>query len=69
MAQQPLIRRLLKDERGQDIIEYVLLTAALGVSSIAIWPLIAASIGQSYTTLDAQTQGLWMPPNPAGGGS
>ena len=69
MAQQPLIRRLLKDERGQDIIEYVLLTAALGVTSIAVWPLISASIGQSYQQLDTNTQNLWVPPNPAGGGS
>ena len=69
MTLQPLICRLLRDDRGQDIIEYVLLTAALGVSSIAVWPLIAASIGQSYQQLDTNTQDLWVPPNPAGGGS
>jgi Flp pilus assembly pilin Flp len=64
-----LMRRLLRDESGQDIIEYVLLTAALGVASMAVWPLIAASIGQSYRQLDTNTQSLWMPPDPAGGGS
>ena len=69
MTPQPLICRLLSDERGQDIIEYVLLTAALGITSIAVWPLISASIGQSYQQLDSNTQDLWVPPNPAGGGS
>lgn len=69
MTKQSLLHRLLRDERGQDVIEYVLLTAAIGVTSIAIWPLIAASIGQTYTTLDQNTQNLWVPPNPAGGGS
>lgn len=63
------MRRLLRDERGQDIIEYVLLTAALGITSIAVWPIISASIGQSYQQLDTNTQDLWVPPNPAGGGS
>ena len=69
MTMQSLIRRLLRDERGQDIIEYVLLTAALGVSSIAVWPLISATIGQTYATLDQNTQNMWVPPDPAGGGS
>ncbi len=69
MTMWSLVRRLLRDERGQDIIEYVLLTAALGITSIAVWPLISASIGQSYQQLDTNTQGLWVPPNPAGGGS
>ena len=69
MTPQPLICRLLSAERGQDIIEYVLLTAALGITSIAVWPLISASIGQSYQQLDSNTQDLWVPPNPAGGGS
>lgn len=64
---RPLLVRLLADERGQDIIEYVLLTATIGVSAIAVWPLIEASIALTYSTLDTDTQNLWVPPDPGGG--
>ncbi|HEY6507037.1 MAG TPA: hypothetical protein VIY56_03435 [Vicinamibacterales bacterium] len=60
---------LLDDESGQDIIEYVLLTAAVGLVSIATWPLIETAVRTSYQGLDTNTQGLWEPPDPSGGGS
>lgn len=56
-----------RDERGQDLIEYALLTAAVGVAGIATWPFIATSIGTAYRALDTNTQGLWQPPPPGGG--
>ena len=43
--------------------------AAIGLSGIAAWPLIVAALRVSYVTLDTQTQNLWVPPDPAGGGS
>jgi Flp pilus assembly pilin Flp len=63
-----LLSRLLRDDRGQDMIEYVLLTAAIGVVSVATWPLIEPAIRLSYQALDTNTQGLWEPPPPSGGG-
>ena len=64
-----VVERLCRDESGQDIIEYVLLTAALAFVSLATWPAIENAIQQSYQTLDTNTQNLWEPPPPAGGGS
>lgn len=64
-----LLTRLLDDDRGQDIIESVLLTAAIGLVGIATWPGIEAAIRVSYQALDTNTQNIWEPPNPAGGGS
>jgi Flp pilus assembly pilin Flp len=65
-----LLSRLVRDERGQDMIEYVLLTAALGFVSLATWPAIETAIRTSYQGLDTSTQNLWEPPPPgAGGGS
>jgi Flp pilus assembly pilin Flp len=55
-----------RDERGQDLIEYALLTAAVGVAGIATWPFIATSIGTAYRALDTNTQSLWEPPPPGG---
>jgi Flp pilus assembly pilin Flp len=57
-------RRLLRDEDGQDVIEYALLTASVGLMGIATWPLIAAGIGATYGRLDTQTQDLWEVPDP-----
>lgn len=67
MRQQ--LRRLLEDEDGQDTIEYVLVTAGIGIVSIATWPLIEAAIASTYQALDTNTQNLWVPPDPGGGGS
>jgi Flp pilus assembly pilin Flp len=58
------IKRLLRDETGQDVIEYALLTAGLGLAGIAAWPAITDTIGVVYRTLDAGTQDLWEAPDP-----
>jgi Flp pilus assembly pilin Flp len=57
-------RRLLRDEDGQDVIEYALLTAGIGLAGIATWPLISAGIGVTYQRLDRQTQDIWAVPDP-----
>ena len=65
-----LIHRLIHGEKGQDVIEYVLLTAGIGLAGIAVWPAITAAIGTVYGTLvdvNGPTQGLWEIPNPGGG--
>jgi Flp pilus assembly pilin Flp len=59
-----LWRRLVWGDDGQDVIEYALLTAAIGLAGIATWPLIEAAIGASYSLLDQQTQDLWEVPDP-----
>ena len=59
-----LLRRLLLDEDGQDILEYALLTASIGLMGIAAWPLIAAGIGAAYQRFDTRTQDIWETPPP-----
>jgi Flp pilus assembly pilin Flp len=59
-----LCRRLLKEDDGQDVIEYALLTASIGLMGIATWPLIEVAIGAAYRRLDQQTQDLWEVPDP-----
>lgn len=58
---------LAHDERGQDLVEYALLTATVGVAGIATWPLIASAIADAYQAMDTGTQELWEPPPPSGG--
>ena len=62
-----LLLRLVRDDGGQDIIEDAPLTAAVGVVSLATWPLIEVAIRSSYEALDTNTQNLWEPPAPGGG--
>lgn len=59
--------RLIREDGGQDTIEYVLLTATIGLSAIATWPFIESAIGLAYRQLDTNTQNLWIPPDPGGG--
>ncbi|MGE0814445.1 MAG: Flp family type IVb pilin [Vicinamibacterales bacterium] len=57
---------LAGDERGQDLVEYALLTAAVGLAGAATWPSIAQTIGTVYRALDSRSQALWAPPDPGG---
>ena len=59
-----LLMRLSIDDRAQDVVEYALLTASIGVIGIATWPLIAAAVGNAYQSLDADTQDIWEVPDP-----
>jgi Flp pilus assembly pilin Flp len=62
-----LIRRLLRDDRGQDLIEYGLLAFTIGLVGIAAWDAIVTGIGVGYGNWDTGTQNLWMPQDPAAG--
>jgi Flp pilus assembly pilin Flp len=61
-----LLQRLIRDDEGQDIVEYALLTAGIGLAGVAIWPAITMAIGVTYEALDAKTQDLWEVPDPGG---
>lgn len=66
-GQLSLWSRLVDDQRGQDLVEYALLTAAVGLVAIATWPAVATAIGTAYRRLDTNTQLLWEPDAPGGG--
>ena len=61
-----LWRRLLVEERGQDLIEYALLTAAIGFAAIAVWDRVRASIGNAYGVYETEVNNIWETPNPSG---
>ncbi len=58
--------RFLAGEEGQDLIEYALLTAFIGLAGAAMWPLVRDALQISYATWDSSNQGLWEPAAPAG---
>lgn len=65
-ASSRIVKRLVAEDRGQDLIEYALLTAGIGLAGLAVWPAITAAIGVAYGNLDTNTQNLWEVPNPGG---
>jgi hypothetical protein len=58
------LRRLLVDDEAQDLVEYALLTAFVGLAGMAGWAAIQAAIQQIYAAWDTAEQNLWQPPNP-----
>jgi Flp pilus assembly pilin Flp len=52
------LEELCADESGQDIVEYALLTAIIGIAGIAIWNALAIRVGIVYTAADAGVQNL-----------
>lgn len=63
--------RFRSDESGQDIVEYALLGALIGIASILTWQLLVVTVGNVYTAADTGVQATSAcTPNPisAGGG-
>lgn len=64
-----LLRRLLVDDTGQDLLEYAFLTVAIGLAAIAVFDQMRTAIGFVYNSWETGVNNLWEPPNPTGGGS
>ena len=49
-----LLKRLMSEDRGQDVIEYALLAAAISVVAIPIVPAMGTYLGTVYTVISTQ---------------
>jgi Flp pilus assembly pilin Flp len=58
---------VIADDRGQDLIEYALLTAIIGISGVLILKVLSTTMGTAYNSWDAAGQNAWQPcpPQPA----
>jgi Flp pilus assembly pilin Flp len=59
-----ILKRLLVEQDGQDLIEYALLTAALGFAGAAAFTLLGVSINTAYGAWEDGTNNLWEVPDP-----
>ncbi len=59
-----LLRRLIAEDIGQDLIEYALLTGAIGCAGVVGVNLLAAAISASYKSWDTGVNNLWEVPPP-----
>lgn len=60
------IVRFVTDDSAQDLVEYALLGAFIGVVSVLMWQGIVTLLGERYTEYNTNVPQLWEPPNPAG---
>jgi len=60
------LRRIARDDSGQDVVEYALLTAFFGLAALAAWTSIQGALGSSYSRTTTGVQSLWDPPPPSG---
>ena len=51
-----MLRQGIADDSGQDVIEYALLGAIIGIASVLTWQLLATTVGDVYSAADADVQ-------------
>ena len=58
------LSRLFLDSRGNDMIEYGLVTAGFGIVGVVVWNLIGNDIQGALGVWDLGMQDLWVVPDP-----
>jgi Flp pilus assembly pilin Flp len=59
-----LVRRFIREDDGQDLIEYALLAAIFGLAAALVLPALSARMQGAFTNWEAQVNNDWIPPNP-----
>jgi Flp pilus assembly pilin Flp len=57
---------LLADESGQDLIEYMLLTAFIAIAGYLGIQVLGSEMNTTYRSWDSATQEVWQTPEPVG---
>ena len=63
------VLRLFRDEQGQDLIEYALLTTFIAFAGLAVMDLLLGVISNTYGSQETAVNSIWVPSDPAAGGS
>jgi Flp pilus assembly pilin Flp len=64
-----LLLRLLRDEQGQDLVEYALLATFIGLVGAAAFTNIQSAIQSTYNSWNTNNNANWQMPDPGSGGS
>ena len=59
-----VVGRLLRGDRGDDLIEYALLAVTVAIAGAAALTLYPDVMQDVYTSWDAQTNTIWVPADP-----
>jgi Flp pilus assembly pilin Flp len=60
-----LFVRFWSDEAGQDLIEYALLTATIGLAGATVWSVMDTAISSTYTSNVDGANEQWESPAPS----
>lgn len=58
------LRRLAREEEGQDLVEYAFLTLFVAASSVGVFITLRSAIGAAYGTSSTKVDALSWPPDP-----
>lgn len=61
-----LVKRLLAEDGGQDLIEYALLALTVGIGSITALNFLLSMMGSSYSQSLTRVGNQWQTPEPGG---
>jgi Flp pilus assembly pilin Flp len=67
MNLKALFVRLAAEDRGQDLIEYGLLAAIIGIAGILVFPTIEAKMSAAFSSWTTGAYNDWCPDDPGGG--
>lgn len=59
-----LVKRFVAERMAQDLVEYALLAALIGIAGTAAAPTLEALMGSAYQSWDLQNMNLWVTPEP-----
>jgi Flp pilus assembly pilin Flp len=59
-----LLVRFVREDLGQDLIEYGLLALVIGTVGILAWDSVRTELGSKYQNWDTGVQDLWEPEDP-----
>jgi Flp pilus assembly pilin Flp len=58
--------RLWDDDSGQDLVEYGLLAAIIGIVGVLVFPSIQTKMTNAFQNWGTNVYNLWVPDDPAG---
>jgi Flp pilus assembly pilin Flp len=61
-----LLVRFVREEEGQDLLEYALLSAFIGLAGLAAFDAMSGTIGNYLAASDDNVNNIWESPNPGG---
>jgi Flp pilus assembly pilin Flp len=56
--------RFVRDQSGQDLVEYGLLVGAVAAVGVALFPAIVTALGVAFLQWNTGVNNLWLPPPP-----
>lgn len=68
MRLQALLIRLAVDDGGQDLVEYGLLAAIIGIVGVLVFPVIATKMDAAYLAWTGGAYADWCPDDPISAG-